>query len=74
MGINQLYEAENILITLKAIVTSFLTMVIMSIPFGLSFFIVNSGLMVIGRIIQVLILASYFWVWGFIANRLWDWN
>jgi len=75
MGNNKIYEVENVLITLKAFVVSLLTMIVMAIPLGIATVLINAADMLIaGRIIQVLSLVCYFWVWGWIAQKFWDWE
>jgi len=75
MGNNKIYEVENVLITLKAFVVSLLTIIVMSIPFGIAYVLINeANMLIVGRLIQVLSLVCYFWVWGWIANKFWDWE
>lgn len=75
MGNNKIYEIENVLITLKSFVVSLVAMLIMAIPFGIAAALINVAKMtIVGRLIQIVSFVAYFWVWGFLANRFWDWE
>lgn len=74
MGYNKFFDMENVLITLKAIVVSIAAALIMAIPSSIAYILINVADMIfLGRFIQVLVLIFYLWLWGFLANRFWDW-
>jgi len=74
MGNNKIYEIENVLITLKSFVVSLVAMLVMAIPFGIAAALIYAEIVIVGRLIQVVSFIAYFWVWGWIANRFWDWE
>ncbi len=71
---NRIWAMENVLLTLKSFVVSIITALIMFIPVVLATILISKDMILFGRLLQVLSLVGYFWVWGWIANKFWDWE
>jgi hypothetical protein len=67
-------QVQNLLVSLKAIATSILTGAIMIIPLAIGMWLVRNNFMFPGRLIQLVSLIGYLFVWGFLARKLWRWS
>jgi hypothetical protein len=68
------WDIKNVIISLKAIASSIVTSLIISIPMYLGrWFVINDRLMV-GRSVQLLTFLFGIVVWGYLSKRWWNWK
>jgi len=70
----RLFEVKNILVSLKAFASSFVTGAITLIPILIGMWFIAQGMLVVGRIIQIIVILASFVVWGWLSRKFWKWN
>jgi hypothetical protein len=72
---NTLFNIKNPIITLKSLLTSIVTMLVIFVPLFLAYWLINTkSMLAFGRAIQILTLIFYLWLWGYFANKFWSWK
>lgn len=65
---------KRILIPLKAILVSIVVSLTGLIPAGIIYLFNSINLTFIGWMISVIWFVFSLWLWGYLANRWWDWE
>ncbi len=65
---------KRILIPLKAILVSIVVSLTGLIPAGIIYLFNSINLAFIGWMISVIWFVFSLWLWGYLANRWWDWE
>lgn len=72
---NTLFNPRNVLISLKSMVTSIVSTLIIALPLLIAFWLINAKQMLMfGRGVQILSFIFYLWLWGYFANKFWGWK
>jgi len=70
----KLFSGKSVLVSVKGIVSSILTGLTAIPLWGLGYFLMRKGYIVVGSIFSLLTLVWYLFFWGFISSRLWKWK
>lgn len=73
----RLFDINNVLTTLKAIVVSIVVGVVGVIPTGIVYLLrtsLSTSLQMVGWVISGIWILFVFWFWGFLANKWWKWE
>jgi len=67
------FSLENILISLKAIVVSVVTSLILIIPGFLVRLLLLNGNIAVSVLISLISIPAYLLTWGWLAQKFWGW-
>lgn len=68
------WQIKNVLVSLKAIATSLVNMLILIIPLGLAYYFRSHQSLAVAIVVQILTFVASLWVWGYLARKFWKWK
>lgn len=69
-----LFSGKSLLISLKGIASSIITMLTAIPLWALSYYFASNGNLAIGMLFSLLTFVWYLFFWGFISNKWWSWK